>query len=289
MAVLAIVAVGCGGRSGGQKLTVAATPVSLRTSAEATLSKGTAKIAFEMTVPGASPEIVAHGTGAMDPASKRFQLDIDVSDLARQMGSTESLPPEAILFSEVVDGTVLYMHNPATAMFGNGKPWIRMDLGEFGDVFDYENGGSFGADPASFLQFVEGAGKVAEMGNEDVRGGPTTHLSGTYTLKDALAAVPDDHRGRVEQSFQGLGLPTSDDEQPIPFDVWIGDDGLVRRVRSVFDPATLAPENEPHTGKVSVTIEYYDFGQPVEIAVPNAAEVSDSPAKFPTSTSSTAN
>jgi hypothetical protein len=56
----------------------------------------------------------------------------------------------------------------------------------------------------------------------------------------------------------------------IPLDVWIDANGLVRKVSMAFsakDPARAK------SGDASMSFELWDYGEPVEIAVPPASEV----------------
>lgn len=57
---------------------------------------------------------------------------------------------------------------------------------------------------------------------------------------------------------------------PIPVDVWIDDEGLVRRVQLVVAAGSGADAIE-----VRQTVELWDVGEPVEIEVPAEGEVID--------------
>jgi hypothetical protein len=281
---VALLIAACGGSSG-QKVTIDATPAALRKSAESTLSKGTAKLELTMQLSIEGQDVTLRGSGAFDQPNRRLQLDLDLKDFAK-LGSGASTPPgvaEAFNepMTEILDGTVLYMRFPllAKSPAAEGKPWIKFDLAaankSVGDLLGSGGGGAFGSDPTAFLQFLEGAGKVAKVGTEQVRGVNTTHLSGSYTLNDALASLPDDQRQKVEQTFSGLGLPDSARSTEIPFDAWVGDDGLVRRVQTSIDPSTFATNTKVPPGKVSVSMDLFDFGTPVDITIPSDDEVRD--------------
>ena len=58
-------------------------------------------------------------------------------------------------------------------------------------------------------------------------------------------------------------------------DVWIGSDGLVRRVQigvSGLQPTTPSTASPTGVGG-TLTMEFYDFGQPVDITIPPADQV----------------
>jgi len=59
----------------------------------------------------------------------------------------------------------------------------------------------------------------------------------------------------------------------VPVDVWIGNDGLVRRVQiGVSGLHATTPSTSGDLGG-TMTMEFFDFGQPVDITVPPADQV----------------
>jgi hypothetical protein len=287
-ALVAIAAAGCGGSSStAQKVKVDATPVGLKHAAEATLAKGTSKVEFTigMTIQGV--DVSMKGTGAIDPANKRFTMSFDAHELFEKLQQAKgSVPAEvASAFEQpiemLVDGTVMYMHFPAlAAATGSAKEWIKIDLAAVNqDAAELLGGGgpgALGSDPSSLLQFLEGAGKVDQVGDEDVRGVHTTHFSGSYTLDDAVASLPADQQDKARRVFDSLGLPEDAKTQPIPFDAWVDDEGLVRRIDLAFDPSLLAPQGTPaQLGKMKMRLEFFDFGTPVDFELPSDDEVQD--------------
>lgn len=88
----------------------------------------------------------------------------------------------------------------------------------------------------------DGAREVEEAGSEDVRGTPTTRNTTTLDLSGA--------EGRDEE-----GLP-----ETVPTEVWIDEDGLVRRIRQRL------PVGEG--GDVDYTLELYDFGVQATVQPP---------------------
>src|SRR4051812_36609906 len=77
-------AVACGG-SGGEKVSLDATPVALRHAAATTVDKGTSKIEFTIGMSVQGHDVTLKGTGAFDTANKRVQETIDTKDLFSQM------------------------------------------------------------------------------------------------------------------------------------------------------------------------------------------------------------
>jgi hypothetical protein len=280
-----VLALAACGASSGQKVKIEATPVALRKAAETTLAKGTSKVAFTMSMSIQGQDITLSGTGQLDPANKRFEMSFDAKELFNQLAASSSLSPnEAASFDKpidvIIDGTVMYMHFPLFAQLGGGdKEFVKFDLAAagngVGDVLGGGVGGAFGSDPSSFLQFLEGAGKVTEVGSEDVDGVSTTHFSGSYTLADALAQLPADRRDKVEKSFEGLGLTADAEAQEIPFEVWIDGDGLVRKMTTSLDMSKLASSSPNPLGATTMTMKFSDFGAPVDIQIPQDDQVQD--------------
>ncbi|HEX4821306.1 MAG TPA: hypothetical protein VFV00_13975 [Acidimicrobiales bacterium] len=261
--VLAVVATGCG--SSGERVTIDATPVAMRKAAQATLDKGSSKIDLTMQMNVKGKDLTIHATGGIDTPHKQMQLDLDMPPLGHM--------------TEILDGTVIYMQSPALAKAAAGKDWVKFDLAKsnsaFSDLVGNGSTGPLGSDPTSFLQFLAGAGKVTDVGTEDVRGVHTRHFSGSYTLNDALNSLPADRRQKAQDAFKALGIAESANDTPIPFDAWIGDDGLVRRISTTIDPSQFAANAKVPLGKVSMTMELYDIGQPVDITIPGDNDVTD--------------
>lgn len=111
-----------------------------------------------------------------------------------------------------------------------GKTWLELDLGSDGEALgEYLDLGR--GDPTRILETLEAAGAFEQVGSGQVRGVATTRYRGTVGSDRA--------------------------------DVWVGGDGLVRRV-TVSDG-----------GETSVTVELFDFGADVEVERPPADEVAE--------------
>jgi hypothetical protein len=65
----------------------------------------------------------------------------------------------------------------------------------------------------------------------------------------------------------------------LPVDVWVSDDGYVRRLKVSFDRSAMLGGKPPKSssaasmGSMSETIELYDFDKPVHIELPPADQV----------------
>lgn len=261
--VMGSVLAGCGRDS--------ATPLSLvRAASDATTSKHTALIA--MTVNGGSAALSNLSfDGAFDFDAKLARVSIDASNLGLPGASGKI---ETIM--EFGDNVVMYMRMPAMGDATGGKEWMKIDLlatlktacpdTDLSALFRGQSG-----DPTSGLQLLESAKEVTTVGEEEVRGDETTHYRVVIDLTKAYATTPE------------LAQLTTATTQSV--DVWLDDDGRVRRFETSQDASTLrmppclaaAAQTgaSPVTGTTKVTYEMYDFGKDVNITVPAPSEVAD--------------
>jgi hypothetical protein len=139
--------------------------------------------------------------------------------------------------------------------------WVAMDLGEegrFGQLGAFDR-----TDPAQALAYLEAADDVEEIGTEEVRGAETTHYRLTVDLRKAAEGSPE-YRAVIEQSLQAGGTAE------VPTEVWVDEDGRVRRVRMVYADV---PTPDGEAADVTVTTELYDFGADVDVEPPPRDQV----------------
>jgi hypothetical protein len=126
------------------------------------------------------------------------------------------------------------------------------------------SGGSGAADPAAFLQQLRGvSGDVADLGPHDVRGVATTHFSTAFSVREALAAAPTEQAEAMEQLYAGMPDSFLDAEQTM--DVFVDDDGLVRRMQIESPGVTVSGVTVPSSTAI---LDYFDFGAEVSIEAP---------------------
>ena len=103
---------------------------------------------------------------------------------------------------------------------------------------------------------VRAADSITEQGSEDVRGVTTTRYHAVIDLAKSAARLGGEARQRVEGLSQ-LGLTK------LPTDVWIDDQGRVRRE---FFTMHVAQSGQEVT--IAMTMELFDFGVPVDVQAP---------------------
>jgi hypothetical protein len=249
---------GCG--DGEQSVTVEATPEFLAASAERTADHQTAR--FESRVVqeyGGDAEGVGETTtvGEYDAEADLVAGDLELVIEAGPSGQTEGSA------RTVQDGADVYFQGfpyDAPPLNVDDDEWVLIELPE--ELLEIagstaETGAV--ASPAQQLAALEdGLSDVEEVGEDEVRGLPTTHLSATYELPDEALEAFDDL------------LPDADPPGEMPVDVWVDGEGLIRRYESVNE-ISFSSGGQDVDLRTSTVIEYFDFGAEVSIEVPEDA------------------
>ncbi len=132
---------------------------------------------------------------------------------------------------------------------------------------------------------------VEEVGHEEVRGVETTHYTATVSLgelaEQELEALPPELRDKVGPGgpalaqFGRLGAYLHDIDAPT--EVWVDDDGRLRKMTMLIDMrralGSVAPPVEDLDDvddlSLAYTFEMYDYGVDVDVEAPPADEVMD--------------
>ena len=221
---------------------------------------------------GPSGPVGADAEGAFDTVAGRSRFALSYGDLVRQgLGEAAESELFAGLTEAVGDGlevvtaddTVYVRAGVLSAFLGVDTPWAairgpeaaaqRRGLAPLGS-----------SDPCDLLAVLEGVGEVTEVGREELDGVTTTHyrvvVDPDRVAEQAPAGTPEAVRGAVAD------LEVFDPEA----EVWIGDDGIVRRARYTFGAAA-----DTGFGAGSLTLDLFGVGAPVDIAVPPADQVTE--------------
>lgn len=283
-ALVGVLAAGCGG---GQGSTATALPVldDLAPVAEATEGASSARfeLEFQLEMPGFGSPLAFTASGAYDTPAKKAELTMDLGSFAELMsgfaGAFGGDAPEGLgdpskwKLDMRLDGNVAYMRMPFLASeLPSGKEWVSIDLAEAARMHGAELGDlqSFaqGSDPRQALDYLRSvAGEVTHVGTEDVRGVPTSHYFAVLDWQKVLAnaAAQANEPGLLDQ-FQGFGGTM----QNIPIDVWVDGDRLLRKMTM-----TLSMTAADQEAGGSFSLELFDYGAPVTVEAPPAADVVD--------------
>ena len=160
-----------------------------------------------------------------------------------------------------------------------GAEWITADLGQALDAMGIDASGFselMRISPEQQVAALKAAGSVKTVGEEKVGGVETVHLRGTVKLSDYLEALPADRRAKAEKALEELeklpGASGQGFDQPTPVDMWVDEDKLVRRMTS---KATIPAQSGVPEGRYEMTMDFSDFGAPLQIRPPASGEVWD--------------
>lgn len=244
----------------------------LQEAPDAVAEAGSARMEMTMTIAamGETVEVTAEGGFNGTQAVITMDLGSALGGLAEETG--ESLPPG---FDEpmtiVVDGTTTYLKVPMLATFTGTDGWLSVspeEMGVAGDTLGLGVGPS--GNPAQLVETLRGVSdEIEELGPDEVRGVDTTRYRVVVDLEKAAAELPAAAREAYEQQVAGLGAST------LPFDVWVGADGLVYRMSMDFADLAGQVEGDELEGleSGSMVLELFDYGADVEVEVPDGSEV----------------
>ena len=231
-----------------------------------TADAGSARVSFTGRMSGIpGGPFTLKGDGAFD--GPRGHMTFDMSGFTAATGGELGGELEMVM-----DGLLLYMKFPPelAAQLPSGKAWLRIDLKEAGKELgiDFEDLMQFRqADPTQSLQYLLGASDdFEEVGSEEVRGVDTTHYRGTVDLRKAIEQIPTEQRESFERALELT------DADKLPFEVWIDDDGLARRMKY---EQPLPPGSGGEDAAMALTMDMYDFGTEVDVEPPPDDEVID--------------
>jgi hypothetical protein len=196
--------------------------------------------------------------GVFDPKARRGRMTLDMSDLGLVQGGGDS-PYNYGYATFILNGKDMYMRIPLLRLnYRSLKPWVKIDLEQAGKAAGLDSYLRFGAggDPTQLLTSLRGLGKLDKKGTETVRGVSTTHYKGTIDLKKVQGG---------EQLTQIAGT------SKLPVDVWVDENGFVRRQKWT---EKLSGEGGEQTD-VEIAMDLYDFGAPVVALVPPPRDVTD--------------
>ncbi|MDQ3768172.1 MAG: hypothetical protein M3370_01635 [Actinomycetota bacterium] len=207
-----------------------------------------AQLDGEIRVEGASGPLPVSATAVVAQGGERTRSTADLSAL--QGSETPGGAQEAVTIGEDV-----YLRSPALLSLRQKdvtEEWILFDAQAREQAGLGAGPAGLGSgDPTEVLASLgETAGDVEEVGQESVRGADTTRYRTTVDLTGV--------EGAEEEGLR----------EKIPTEVWIGEDGLVHRLRQ-----RVPFSNAGQTGEVDFTLEYFDFGVQERIEPPPEEDV----------------
>jgi hypothetical protein len=229
---------------------------------------GGAKVTTQVTVTFPSGgEGVITGEGRFD--QQRGKMTLDMSNLLQNsplpLGSGSGI--EARYLRERA-GWLLYLHLPfLSSSLPPGKTWIRIDLQQAGTAALGANFsellGQGGQNPVQALDMLRATGSATKVGADIVAGMRSTQYRTTIDLSKAMEL-----NGVSQPGIRRLIASSGSTELPI--DVWIGQDGLVRQMRTT---TTSAMNGEKVSTATLTTMS--GWGTKVSVETPPGGKVFD--------------
>jgi hypothetical protein len=210
-------------------------------------------IGFTTTMGSGQPQKV-QAAGVTDFAAKKMRMTMSANGEKADM---------------VMLGTTMYLRVPGQEP-QPGKPWIKFDLAALAKASGTQlNGLTQGAnnDPTQALALLKGVSSdIQEVGPEQVRDADTTHYKVQIDLRKAVQQQGTATKKQMTQLLEQMQVRT------LPADVWIDDEGRMRKMRYVMK---LKPAGAPSTVTTGVSMELFDFGTAVNVVKPPASQTTD--------------
>jgi hypothetical protein len=306
LCVISVLALGSCAKSPERVVEIEQTPAAvLQATAALTEAAGTYKTAGEMvqfTGPDSGLNFSLPISGAVDTKGNRTEVSIDIGPMLKSLGGLDLTVGEAPDESDVsvsdsesdVSGSdsdplpvVVSPSNAArnapntTYEFRLMNGTLYVTLGALGDSVDLPDGKwvkldakalglseaelvdltGGGASPELGLQYLASvnAGDVVVEGTEQVRGENTTRYTATVNLEALAQRGSPAMVKRQKKNLEELGAAKT-----VPMTVWIDGEGRTRKMKY-----ELAITSSSIASKSTITMEFYDFGLPVEINAPD--------------------
>lgn len=241
--------------------------VDVAKAAQATSAKGTARVTMTMNMKGLGlptpVDVEAKGVTALGEARMNVEFDFGALLAAAGAGGVGTMEMR-------LDGADLYIKPPEIQALDLPE-WIGLDLRRVIKAMGIDPAAAsalFTVDPASQLRALKSAGGLEKVGTEEVAGAETTHLKGTMSTKDTIAALPPAKREAAEKAIAQLeelgGSQVAD--QRIPAELWVDGDAIVRRMRMTME---MPAQNGAPTGTMQLSYELSDFGAALDVSKPD--------------------
>lgn len=236
------------------------------------------------TLPVNVPSVSFTISGAVDPIANRTELIFDFRDLIAALASGAG-DEQAAGILEAIFGTeplelrhidgIAYLSGPLIhALIDVPTSWISFpaELDESARSIGSLSFGQYNSQQ-DILAFLDQVYDVDEIGSEDLRGIATTHYSGVISLTTLLAHLHPDELTQIEADLE---ITLTDHLGDTRIDIWIDDEGFIRRILLVTDYSHysgVGRYTEEAVGAITLSHEIYDIGQAILIEYPEFYDV----------------
>jgi hypothetical protein len=231
----------------------------------ATKSNAQQSFRFSLHATDGTTQGTMDGGGAYDAQGRLLRMSFDLPFGGKKLRMD--------MLADSSKSLVMYVRMPLlTAFLPKGKSWVKVDVAEAIKA----KGGNLAqmlqaneSSPAQMLAALVHSKDSQNLGTETVGGVATTHFKATVDPKEALLSQA---KGAVPaQVDAALAKATLD---RLPVEVWVGDDGLVRRLRVDLPHISGAKAG---FGGVTFTEDLTGYGEDAAVALPAEGAVVDAP------------
>jgi hypothetical protein len=210
---------------------------SLLKSADSTAAATSVTLTFTGT--SAGKKVSGSGLVSFSPST----MEMTVDD-----GTTET----TIRFID----NVIYVQVPAEQRADlHGKSWMKLAAGKAAG--SETNQQYRDIDPVKQIRTLLAGDNVSAVGQEDVNGVPTVHYLAKVPLAKYLGQADASARKAIEKEFSAAGATE------MSVDAWVDEQYRPRRIHILVG------------SKIDLTMDYTDYGKPVQIAAPPAKDTVD--------------
>jgi len=204
--------------------------------------------------------LTAAGTDGTMAGDEQFGSSTEVSMTMAIAGTS---------ISEILVDGKLYMKIPQLSAELGGKQWAELDLsslGSLGSTFQSLIDSTKNSDPTQQLQPLLASGDLHKVGTETMDGVRADHYAGTVDPATAFDGSQAAKNLTPAQIAQLKSLLKSGGVTKETIDLWVAADGL---------PVRIGVSSSTSGGAFKVDMHLSDWGKPVSIAAPPAAQVGD--------------
>ncbi|HEX6229679.1 MAG TPA: hypothetical protein VFZ41_09505 [Solirubrobacterales bacterium] len=218
-----------------------------------------ARMTFSVTYTGAAIPggFVMHGEGVMNGRSERSRAEAALTVEGRRLG-----------MEAVSDRHTIYMRG---SMFDSelppGKEWLAVE-----PLLGHNPDSTFacGCDLRRQLEMLkEAGGEVEKVGEQSVRGVPTTRYRGAIEIDRIVSMLREEGKPDLAAVFERT---TKGHAKEIPVEVWVDEEGLLHRMREI--QVISAGPGKPQL-RMDLQMTLYDFSITPNIQLPPPGKVFD--------------
>jgi hypothetical protein len=232
---------------------------------------GAANFALTVTAtPSSGQPVTVDATGVFDGQSADVKTNL--SGALAALGQSGADGQVEIRYVQENGDPVIYANAPAlSAMIPGGASWVRIDLETLGKSFGVDLNqllGQGAQNPGDALDLLKAVGSVQAVSTDPIPG--TTHYVAQIDPAKVAGQVATDIGGTLGQKIESAVASAPGTAAPVPVDVWIDGNGLVRRV--VLD---LSGTHDGETGSLHLQLDITDYGTAVNVTAPPSSDVFD--------------